>query len=302
MFENPNDKYSPNQNLGQGYMIGRVKNIVLGEWKNKDLNIKDKNYFNAGDVGKIFFEILYSGNDVSKGNTVMPAWPIFSFIKQFPVLGEIVMVVSGPSKNLNDDVSNQSLFYFPPYFAWNSINHNSLPNLEEVSNFNSQTSQIPGYQRSSAVTPPNFPLGKTFPEMSDKRPLQAFEGDLIIESRFGQSIRFGSTSVKSQNNWSNQGNVGDPITIIRNGQGIPTFKLDPFSSTVEDINSDLSSIYLTGGQEINLSLAKFPLDTFGVSVSPIDRPVITTVAPITSNQINDANSQDELSLKIKPAN
>lgn len=302
MWNNPNSIATANPNSGEGYMIGRVKDIVLGEWKNKDLNIKDPNYTNASDVGKIFFEILYTGNDVSIGNTIMPAYPIFSTFKQFPILGETVLIISGPSKNLNDDVSNQDLFYFPPYFAWNSVNHNSLPNLDEVGNFNAKTSQIPNYQRSVSPTPPNFPLGYTFPELSHIRNLQAFEGDVIIESRFGQSIRFGSTNVKSQNNWSSEGNPGDPITIIRNGQGNPTFKLDQFASTVEDINSDKSSIYLTAGQKINLSLAKFPLDTFGIAVSPIDQPVITKTAPATSNQINNAASQDQQSLNPQNTN
>ena len=303
MWTNPNNIYSENRNIGQGYIIGRVKDIVLGEWKNKDLNIKDINYTSPADIGKIYFEILYSGNDVSIGNAINPALPIFSTIKQFPLLGEIVLIVSGPSKDLNEDVSNQQLFYFPPYSQWNSVHHNASPNLNEVGKFNEKISQNPNYQKATTSgPPPNFPLGYIFSEKSNIRSLQAFEGDTLIESRWGQSIRFGSTSIKSQNNWSSTGSLGDPILIIRNGQGNPTFKLDPFSSTVEDINSDKSSIYLTAGQKINLELAKFPLDTFNISVSPIDQSVITIAAPTISNQMNNAADQDRDSLNLQNPN
>ena len=302
MFNNPNSITAANQDLGQGYMIGRVKDIVLGEWKNKDLNIRDENYKSASDIGKIYFEVLYSGNDVSKGTYIRPAYPIFSLVKQYPLISEIVLIISGPSKDLNDNASNQELFYFPPFHQWNGVHHNAFPNLEEVAAFNRKTAQTPGYQKSPTSTPPNFPLGSYFPEKSDIRSLQAFEGDLLIESRWGQSIRFGSTNIKSQNNWSSTGSIGDPIMIIRNGQGDPTFRLDQFASTVEDIASDKSSIYLTAGQRINLALAKFPLDTFGIAVSPIDQPVITVSAPIISNEINAAAQQDSDALKNQTNN
>jgi hypothetical protein len=76
---------------------------------------------------------------------------------------------------------------------------------------------------------------------------------MILEGRFGNSIRFGSTNASSEisnpNNWSDSGNTGDPITIIRNGQST---NLDEkgWLPTVENINSDASSIYLTSNQRI----------------------------------------------------
>jgi hypothetical protein len=46
-------------------------------------------------------------------------------------------------------------------------------------------------------------------------------GDSLMEGRYGQSIRFGSTAKSLshyRNNWSESGHNGDPISIIRNGQ------------------------------------------------------------------------------------
>lgn len=100
----------------------------------------------------------------------------------------------------------------------------------------------------------NVQLDSTFRERSNIHPLLPFEGDIIYESRWGSSLRFGSTT-KPKNPWSKSGVNGDPITIIRNGQdpNSNNFGAEPI---IENIKKDLSSIYLTSAQQIeNLSLA-----------------------------------------------
>ena len=80
-----------------------------------------------------------------------------------------------------------------------------------------------------------------------------YEGDMILEGRFGNSIRFGSTNnsqeISNPNAWSDSGNTGDPITIIRNGQ---SSNLDEkgWIPTTERINEDATSIYLTSNQRL----------------------------------------------------
>ena len=96
-------------------------------------------------------------------------------------------------------------------------------------------------------------LGKTFIEKDNIRPLLPFEGDVIIEGRWGNSIRFSSTVPNSfvRNSWSLTGNLGDPITIIRNGQfNEPLMASNPI---IEDIERDQSSIYLTSKQSLPLT-------------------------------------------------
>jgi hypothetical protein len=91
-------------------------------------------------------------------------------------------------------------------------------------------------------------LGNTFKERSDIHPLLPFEGDVIYEGRWGNSIRIGSTVQNTPNNWSNIGANGDPILILRNGQGTQT--QEGWIPTTEDINNDDSSIYLSSTQQI----------------------------------------------------
>jgi len=77
-------------------------------------------------------------------------------------------------------------------------------------------------------------------------------GDSLLEGRYGQSLRFGSTAKSKStinNNYSNSGNNGDPITILRNGQ---PKKVSPegWIPITENIRQDLSSIYLTSYQQL----------------------------------------------------
>ena len=88
----------------------------------------------------------------------------------------------------------------------------------------------------------------------------------MFEGRYGQSIRFGSTISGSHqpNNWSNEGERGNPITIIRNGQTEDPTKAS-FEHILEDVNEDNSSIYLCSNQQItNFQKA---------CVSPKDHPI-----------------------------
>ena len=89
-------------------------------------------------------------------------------------------------------------------------------------------------------------------------PLLPFEGDTIYESRWGSSIRFGSTIINNFNqtedyNWWSDNNdkakSGDPITIIRNGQGDRDDQ--GWEPIIENIDIDNSSIYLTSTQKLS---------------------------------------------------
>jgi len=285
---------------GPEIVIGRVKDIVLGPFKSGDPNIKDDNFNTYDDIGKISFEFMYSPNNISMGSVSKEAYPIFSAIKQLPVIGEIVFITRGPFHGLNDNYNSQRLFYFPPFQVWNSVNHNAFPNMEEWANFTSQYRKKPAYQGQSQTQNVELPKGYSFAE-KDIKSLTPFEGDTIIESRFGQSIRFGSTTsvMRKFNHWSTAGNNGDPIMIIRNGQGEVSNPVDKFATTVEDINSDSTSIYLTAGQSIVLnSIIEYPLNSFNnVDIQVQEQNVIASYyQPPISNDSQDAASQDSLVL------
>lgn len=281
---------------GQYFIIGRVKKIVMGPFIG-NTKTPDPDYSNPGDIGKIKYELLYSPLATSKANEVSEAaFPIFSFVKQYPVVNEIVLILGGPTERLNDSSQNQQYFYFPPYSIWNSSNHGAFPNMYEWQDFLNSYSNKPSYQ-GSATNIPKLPLGATFTEKY-VRNLQPFEGDSIIQSRFGQSIRFGSTVpvMKNFNTWSTSGENGDPITIITNSQGNRP-GLGKFDNLVEDINKDGSAIWMTSTQEVFLEdINNFPLNSFGVKINPQVQDILEVQRPPVSNEITSAELQDKNSI------
>lgn len=301
---------------GQYFQIGRVKSIVLGP--DTPDGKKDKNYRSPSDIGSIKYELLYSALSTSKSKEVSePAYPIWYFIKQIPLVNEIVLIVVGPSIGLNDGATKQQYYYMPAYGIWKNPNHNGFPNMEEWADYLNTFANKPTYSGNGTKSK-TLPLGYTFEENPKIKDLQPFEGDTIIQARFGQSIRFGSTVLNSNNTWSKNSppiaklddtnaefrkttKNGDPITIITNRQGDRVVR-NKFDSIVEDVNKDGSSIYLTSTQEINIpDLINFPLKSFAVRRNLTDNvnPVLDSTLKITpkpiSNQFTSATEQDKKS-------
>jgi len=222
----------------------RVKDILLNN--NQKLFKKLKGW---ADLGTIQFKPINSSVDI---DTISNSYakPLFTNIKQYPLKEEIILILTAPSNNLNENPNATEFYYFPyPIGIWNSNHINPFPD-------------IPNYE----FDPKDLNLGETFKEKEGIRNLLPEEGDVIIEGRFGNSIRFTSTAKKSNNPWSSVGEDGDPIVIIRNGQIIQPDS-SPWVPTYEDINSDGSSMYLTSGQEIPLELSCKNLESFNITLS-----------------------------------
>lgn len=282
---------------GQYYQIGRVKSVVMGPIKADGKT--DENYKGASSIGSVYYELLYSALSTSKSKEVSePAYPIWNFIRQIPLINEIIIILPGPTKKLNDSAANTQYYYMPAYALWNNPNHNGFPNMEEWADFLNTDANKPEYSGNSTSSK-LLPLGFTFRENPIVKDLQPFEGDIIVQGRFGQSIRLGSTVsvMKKFNTWSNnsQDKNGDPITIITNSQGKRNIKEEnKFNPIVEDINIDGSSIYLTSTQEINLvDINNFPLASFGVAIAPITQKVVEVQKKPISDEVISATTQDK---------
>ncbi len=275
------------------YLIARVTHVIQGPLY-VGTNVPDPYYKDTSDLGSITFQMLSGFQDRtldSGGNQT--ARPMYSAIKQTPVEGEIVLLFPGPSRDLNEDRGRRDLFYTLPYNLWNFANHNAFPDLGDYGAYIGAINRT--YQDSTNTNQPvntsstgslNMPLGPNFVEKGNIKVLKQFTGDITIEGRWGNSIRFSSTNPvpADQNPWSKNSAPGNPITIIRNGQGTTSDNI-PWIPTVENINRDPSSIYLTQGQQIviddinnNFSLASLDVvleRTYTVSV-PIQQQLTST--------------------------
>lgn len=282
---------------GNYFQIGRVKSVVLGPFKGNS-KTPDPDFGSPADIGKIKYELIYSPLNTSYSDQVSePAYPIFSFIRQYPAVNEIVLILVGPSEGLNDSTAKQQFFYFPPYNVWNHANHNAFPNMAEYSQYLNQFANEPGYA-GSTTEGKKLPLGYTLQEKATVRNIQPFEGDTIFQARFGQSIRFGSTVplLKKNNTWSSSGKNGDPITIILNSQA-PRPGLGKFENLIEDINKDGSGIWMTSTQEIFLEdINNFPIESFSSGIDIQIQDVIEVPKKPISNDFLSPSQQDQNSL------
>ena len=244
----------------KGQMVAaRVTDIILDENHPK---FKDVGEWNG--IGAIIYEFV---NQSGTSTNLSYALPYDSQQKIYPLVNEIVLLFSLPNQQMGVNTANQSYFYLKPLGVWNHPHHDAYPNLVKSNNpqqsqdyratENGVVRQVTDGSTEIDLNSPVNPSQNTFVEKTNIHPLMPYMGDSLMEGRYGQSIRFGSTAKsKSEisNNWSSAGNNGDPITILRNGQ--PTQVSDRgWIPITENISQDLSSIYLTSYQKISFSLA-----------------------------------------------
>jgi len=241
-------------------------------------------------IGRVLVRLVYSQTNVEKENLIW-ALPLESNISEYPLLNETVGVV----------------FYLGQYYytrkinTFNTINANADFNSEINSGgFRSNTDGVIQGNRELVIksTDPIIPyvgpqsklnifgsvgyigaLGRYFLYNTKIRSLKRREGDLIFESRFGQSIRFAAYDDNRNNDkgynsdfggytdYKGTGIInpytssaypnkveaggGNPMVLIRNRQR-PLNKTAEEEKNVggymlEDINNDGSSIHLTSG-------------------------------------------------------
>lgn len=233
----------------------RVTDIVLDETHPKFIE-----YGRWNGVGTINFEQVNTPE--AKDITKPIAKPFFPQFKSFPLVNEIVLLFSLPDSNMGVQDTSKIYYYLNAISIWNHPHHNAYPNIFDGVEDEEQKQDYQAIEGGSVrrvedeSTEINLqgdnPTGGTFIERTNIHPILPFVGDNIFEGRFGNSIRLGSTTKSKglyKNNWSENGEEGNPITILRNGQPLDSGD-EGWIPQVEDINKDLSSIYLTSNQLI----------------------------------------------------
>ena len=285
----------------------RVINIILDE--------NHPNYTTWNDIGAIYFESI---ND-SSSSSQLKAFPISIYSNSYPLLNEIVFIISIPNYIDYDTNSiSTKYFYFNPIRIWGSPHHNAYPNPLPFSNFFKNIQNKSSYNKGNIdpnkrddinnpivyLNSQTNPSQDTFVEKSNIYPLMPFMGDNIIEGRYGQSIRLGHTAKSNsnkKNNWSESGENGDPIMILRNGQSLKINE-PGWVPTTENIRNDLSSIYLTSTQKLkdfkvtgNENYSAFPSQFIPQPPSQFISPQIA----LNSNRITINAKEDSILLSAK---
>lgn len=211
-------------------------------------------------------KLIGAGGSQSPQN-VVSARALDANIKNIPISGEIVLLLKAPSAYNNAAMTSQEYYYTNPVSIQSSVHHNGLPGATQFGIINTPSNNNVNREQTRDGIPNKTQNRKqldnkidpTFPERLDVYPIQPYSGDLILEGRWGQSIRFGSTvderrSYPKSPSWkSGFGSTGNPIMIISNGTNPPKKRYNEF--ILENIDTDDSCIWLTSGQQISFTPA-----------------------------------------------
>lgn len=223
---------------------------------NIDGGLPSEGTLDYGRIGCVKFRFLNSerGKDKEQLNW---AYPIENTgITEWPLMNETVIVGRYSDKffysrklNSNSVINSNANFGTERVTGWVDENLNEYNNNAPYTGPRSQMNYFGGDDYTGV-------LGNYFKFNSKIRSLKRYEGDTILESRFGSSIRFGAyDSVRGNDSglgeYEDRG--GNPMVLIRNRQAPiknPQGKTAK-GYTTEDINKDGSSVHITSGKTVS---------------------------------------------------
>lgn len=249
------------------YEAAQVEEIVTNEAS----NLSSTNSATA-NTGRAKVRFINTGKGTNSSELPW-ADPLLPHQTIQPLVGEYVLVF----KMLG------TYFYIGPINTKRQITENAHPLLGVAAS--QPVGDLFKNQRKTALgvltqARPNINKVGTNFKKQNVNPLKPFEGDIIYQGRYGQSIRFGSSQMVGSS-------LGEqfPNIILRAGQGPDTAKTTDdkgeSSLTNESINQDASSIYLVSKQILGLVPA-----TYGTNVhlsSLLEKPFAFSGASILLN-------------------
>jgi hypothetical protein len=237
------------------YQDGLVEDVILNE--------SHPRYSSDGsNVGMILVRFIPGDRGVPKDKLNWAA-PIDSSIREYPLRNELVLVFYSLGR----------LFYTRRINSTNKVTESSWPGLSErfspqvEAGNKSEAAQIAA-QGGTPYRPwgmkEQYTLGSEFSENPAVRMVRPNEGDLIIQGRFGNTVRFGSSLFSNPNSPLPQpniilsvGQVPNKITSINVNANPDAAPLSggPYGLTYEDINKDKSSIWMIVDEKVVLDPA-----------------------------------------------
>jgi hypothetical protein len=229
-------------NIGTNTTVyGRVVDIILDEFHPR-YNDKGR----SQSINGIFYRELSDSTIEDEEQEHKFAFQGSAAFKQVPLRNEIVAITQGPSYNRDNNANDSILYWHRIVPVWNHPHHNASPDSIQFAK--------------ALEADPDVDLGTNFEETDQVNPLQGFPGDLLIEGRQGQSIRFTGARYPS-NPLVNDSNSNQPIIILSNGQKEAE---TGYESILEDINEDKGSMYFLSNHKVPLEQSNKKQDAFDI--------------------------------------
>jgi hypothetical protein len=213
--------------------IGIVYDVILDETgKNKDIEV----------IGAIKFR--FNDDTNSSADSLQYALPYDKNFIALPVNNEQVHIIKNGLgyyyKRIQTDQSpNNSAFINQISFKFEDTKNSNMSdssNIEKYKKFDVHKTPLSKNVVSSQYN--NF--GKYFNSTSGIHKIKLYEGDTLIQSRFGQSLRFSG--------YNNSKNIFSPTIILRNGEASINQSKDINITIDEDINQDGSILIMASNQ------------------------------------------------------
>jgi hypothetical protein len=214
-------------------------------------------------------------------------YPPFNIDEGIPLLGEVVELIRVAGT-----------YHYKRIFSFDINKGNAVEDAQLKGYPTENTdSNSAGYSETSQTGTPNSggggdrknKLGEYF-EPSQVNPLKYYEGDKLIQSRFGQSIRFSG--------YNNEENVLAPTIIIRNRQNDKSLDdLKEYEITEENVVEDGSTIAITSGDyllDFTPGTEEVPFETEPVYHTPPDELKGTDQILVNSGRIIISSKDSEM--------
>jgi hypothetical protein len=223
--------------------IGIVVDVILDETHKRLVESDDDTLFSTGiNTIEVGYCVIRPLNDqVSAENNLVTYAPYDSLNLDLPLIGETVQLIKLGNISYYKRITRSGLNLGNAKVNYNKdIFNRTEPKQNSAADYN-KTSQT-GITNTSGTNDRDTGLDdrEVFEEQQTNR-LKFYEGDKLIQSRFGQSIRFSG--------YNNPEGEYAPTILIRNRQNdISVNDLKPGDVTEEDINRDGSTILITSGE------------------------------------------------------
>lgn len=220
-------------------------------------------YSSTRDIGKIVFRDPVLDYNKPESSITKIAYPLDRSIARYPVPGEEVIIFRafGDAGGTEATRTVGNLFFYSfVVSSMHNVSFNTDPflatNIRQLDPNNSSLTYTQAELRFDKKRK-DLDLSKDGSgNVKVYKQLQPYEGDFILQGRFGNTIRFGSTSPKTQTPWAQSttspGTSGDGIMILRVDRDFTTEETDML--TTENIDQDDSTIYLCTSQKIEITL------------------------------------------------
>ena len=222
------------------------------------------------------------------------AYPINN-MTQTPLKGEHVLLVQAPSFLAHQNVGGLAYYYISVINIHGNKHLNPLPDMYKADNKGGEPSYAasagPIVQDSDEYTP-----GENFIESDQVKNHQPFEGDLLLEGRHSQVIRFSSGIEGDTGQYDNipywEGRQGSPILCFSNGS---PREGGPNKFIIDNPDDTDCSILLVGK---DITLTKFTLSQ-GIGPSTPMGSYKSPQVTINSDRLIFNSKVDEIILSAK---